>query len=431
MMAQAARLGGTDGRFVVDDRESFVLADTVWSALSDATDDEWEYYLDRRADQGFNAALVSVLPILHDRSAKAASLTPFDEDLVRAEGIWRFDERFFNRLRTRLDLAERYGVVCALVLLWVNYVEETWGAARTPGFVMPARAREDYLRALAEVVRDSECLLVISGDAAFTAAGEVSSYRRFSESVRARWPKSLITFHSAPTAELPPELDALADVLVFQSGHHGEAPRRALELAARYRSIAGARPVMNAEPAYEAHRVGGGVGRFGRATVRRRIWESVVGGASAGVTYGAHGLWSWHRGNEGFSSNHFSGAPLDWRKALALPGSDDAATCRAIMEPLAAYRLDAGSGQVMVVDQGWGADEVVVGVDTNVGTAVVYLPNGGPVTLRGTSRLTVKGTVDPQTGKEIKSSVNVSGDNTLVVDPPATLAEAVLVLQLG
>ena len=101
---------------------------------------------------------------------------------------------------------------------------------------------------LAEVVRDGECLLVVSGDAAFTSAVEVTAYRHFSEEVRAHWPKSLMTFHSAPTADLPVELEALADALVFQSGHHGEAPNRARELAARYRSVAGPRPVMNAEP---------------------------------------------------------------------------------------------------------------------------------------------------------------------------------------
>jgi hypothetical protein len=430
-MAQDVRLGAADGSFLVDGRQSFLLADTVWSALGDSTDDEWEYYLDRRARQGFNAALMSVLPILHDRSANEGGLAPFDEYAVRSEGTWSFDKRYFSRLRDRLDLAEHYGIVCGLVLLWVNYVEETWGAERTPGFVMPEGARDAYLSSLGEVVRDGECLLVVSGDAAFTSAAEVSSYRRFTEAVRANWPTSLITFHSAPTAELPPELEHLADALVFQSGHHGEAAGLARELSARYRAIAGARPVMNAEPAYEAHRIGGGVGRFGRATVRRRIWESVAGGASAGVTYGAHGLWGWHRGSEAFSSLHFSGAPLDWRKALLLPGSDDAATCRAIMEPVGAYRLDPGTGDVTVVDQGWGADEVVVGVDANRATAVVYLPNGGPVTLRAAKPVTLKSAIDLETGGEVKSDVSVTGENTIVVDPPGTVSDALLLLRLG
>ncbi len=325
------RLRASEGRFNINGKDVFLLADTVWSALGDATEDEWSFYLRRRARQGFNAALLSVLPILHDRSVGRSDIAPFDEDAV-ARGAWQFKDPFFERLRRRLDMASDAGIACGLVLLWVNYVEGTWGANRTPGFVMPEEARADYISALSEVVQDGECLLVVSGDAGFTGSTEVESYRRFTQSVRETWPQSLVAFHSAPTAVLPPELEELADALIFQSGHHGESPGLARELAARYQAIAGERPVMNAEPAYEAHRVGGGVGRFGRATVRRRIWESVIGGASAGVTYGAHGLWGWHRSGEDFTSVNFSGTPLDWREALFLPGSDDAARCRAITE---------------------------------------------------------------------------------------------------
>jgi len=290
------RLRTADGSFVVDGRQRFLLADTVWSALSDATDDEWAYYLDRRARQGFNGALISVLPILHDRSAKEGGLAPFDEDLVRAEGVWRFNDGFFRRLRERLDMAERYGIVLGLVLLWVNYVEDTWGAERTPGFVMPGGARDEYLHSLAEVVRDGECLLVVSGDAAFTSVAEVNSYRDFSEAVRAKWPKSLLTFHSAPTATIPVELQALADALVFQSGHHGETPKCARELAARYRSICRQPARYECRAPHMRHTALAVVWTFRPGHCPSPDLESVVGGASAGVTYGAHGLWSWHRG---------------------------------------------------------------------------------------------------------------------------------------
>ena len=255
------RLSSSQGRFSVDGEKVFLLADTVWSALGDATEDEWSFYLQRRSRQGFNAALLSVLPILHDRSVGGSNLSPFDEDAV-GSGAWRFNPGFFDLLRRRLDMASEAGIVCGLVLLWVNYVEGTWGANRTPGFVMPEEVRGEYLEALSKVVQDGECLLIVSGDAGFTASTEVESYERFAESVHEAWPQSLVAFHSAPTAVLPPELDKLADALIFQSGHHGESPFLARELAARYRAIAGDRPVMNAEPAYEAHRVGGGVGRF-------------------------------------------------------------------------------------------------------------------------------------------------------------------------
>jgi Protein of unknown function (DUF4038) len=423
-------LSAEQGRFQIDGKNRFLLADTVWSALGGATEDEWAFYLQRRARQGFNAALLSVLPILHDRSLKPSRFGPFDEDAVAA-GTWRFDPRFFATLRQRLDLASENGIVCGLVPLWVNYVEGSWGATRTPGFVMPEPARAEYLSALSEVVHDGECLLVVSGDAGFTSPSEIETYRQFAESMKEIWPESLLAFHSAPTAVLPPELEKLASALVFQSGHHGDSPGRARELARRYRGIAGERPVMNAEPAYEAHRVGGGVGRFGRATVRRRIWESVVGGASAGVTYGAHGLWSWHRAGDTFTSVHFSGMPLDWREALLLPGSDDAATCRAIMEKEGIGRFRPCPNDLAVTDEGWGASEVVVGVDPDSRMAAVYLPNGGPVTLRAHRNVSVRRVVDLTTGADVKTSSWAQSEGTFVIDPPGNVPEALLILDLG
>jgi Protein of unknown function (DUF4038) len=423
-------LSAEQGRFQIDGKDRFLLADTVWSALGSSSQDEWAFYLHRRAQQGFNAALLSVLPILHDRSLRQSTLGPFDEDTVVA-GAWRFDSRFFATLRQRLDMASEAGIVCGLVLLWVNYVEGSWGAARTPGFVMPERARAEYLSALSGVVHDRECLLVVSGDAGLTSPTEVESYRQFAELTKEIWPESLVAFHSAPTAVLPPELDKLASVLVFQSGHHGESPSLARELAGRYRGIAGGRPVMNAEPAYEAHRVGGGVGRFGRVTVRRRIWESVVGGASAGVTYGAHGLWSWHRNGDPFTSVHFSGQPLDWREALLLPGSDDAAVCREIMEQEGMGRFGPCPDDLTVTDEGWGASDVVVGADPDSRMAAVYLPNGGPVTLRANGSLTLRRVVDLTTGKDVRTSCLAQSGGTFVIDPPGNVPEALLVLDMS
>ena len=121
---------------------------------------------------------------------------------------------------------------------------------------------------------------------------------------------------------------------------------------------------------------------------------------------------------------------MDWRQALLLPGSDDAATCRAIMEPVGAYRLDPGSGDLAVVDQGWGADEVVVGVDVTSATAAVYLPNGGPVTLGSTKRITLRNAIDLETGREVKCGVDTTKQDIVAVDPPATVSDALLILQL-
>lgn len=424
-------LGSNNGRFLVDGKESFLLADTVWSSLIDATDDEWVFYLKKRSQQGFNGALTSVLPILHDRSPQAGGLTPFDEEAVRDRGSWTFDAHYFARMRERLDGASAMGITLGLVLLWVNYVEDTWGAERTPGFVMPEGVREEYLAQVGAVVKDGECLLVISGDASLSSEQEIASYRTFTEKTRQMWPQSLIAFHSAPTAVLPPELDEMADALIFQSGHHGESPRLALDLAARYRRGSRGRPVMNAEPSYEAHRVGGGVGRFGRSVVRRRIWESVVGGASEGVTYGAHGLWGWHRGGERFTSTHFSGMPLDWREALSLPGADDAATCRRLMESLQLSPLEVRPDLLTVADEGWGREDVVASTTADGKRALIYLPHGGPVTLSSPRAIALEEVVALPAGVTVRATSATTAGGTYIIDPPGDVDECLAVISLS
>lgn len=40
--------------FCRDKKPFFYLADTIWSAFTNITEDEWIYYLKRRKEQGFN-----------------------------------------------------------------------------------------------------------------------------------------------------------------------------------------------------------------------------------------------------------------------------------------------------------------------------------------------------------------------------------------
>jgi hypothetical protein len=424
------RFSTKDGSFTIDGQPVFLLADTVWSAFMDAGDDEWTFYLRHRARQGFNAALVSALPILHDRSVQGECVSPFDEERVARSGDWHFNSRYFDRVNARMEEAAGAGIVIGLVLMWVNYVRGTWGAERTPGFVMPEPVWDEYLTRLSAVVKDGECLLIVSGDAGFSSPEEVLSYVSVAKVVRRVWPQSVVAFHSAPTAVLPPDLDDLADALLFQSGHHGETPGLARELAVRYRQGSHERPVMNAEPAYEGSRIGGGVGRFGRATVRRRIWESVTAGASEGVAYGAHGLWGWHREGAQFTSTQFSGTPLDWREAVFLPGSSDAALCRRLLERAGLRSLEVRPDVLKVVGEGWGHKEVVASTTSDGAKGLVYLPYGGPVTLQVSGQLEVSSLVPLPDGETVPTRARVEEKGVYVIDPPGSVSECVIFVEL-
>ena len=90
--------------------------------------------------------------------------------------------------------------------------------------------------------------------------------------------------------------------------------------------------MVNSEPPYDGHGHGHADGRHGAESLRSAAWQSLLSGASAGVTYGAHGLWSMHRAGQAFSNIAFSNKPFDWRTALRLPGAWAMANARALFE---------------------------------------------------------------------------------------------------
>ena len=77
-------------------------------------------------------------------------------------------------------------------------------------------------------------------------------------------------------------------------------------------------------------------GRFQAEDTRKAAWSSVLSGACAGVTYGAHGIWNWQKLNkpanpilgEGFD------APFPWNEALQFPGAWDYGMIRQLLDEL-------------------------------------------------------------------------------------------------
>jgi hypothetical protein len=57
--------------------------------------------------------------------------------------------------------------------------------------------------------------------------------------------------------------------------------------------------------------------------VRRASWASVLAGATAGIGYGAHGMWMWHSPSGTFQARGASLEPCHWPQALAFPGALD------------------------------------------------------------------------------------------------------------
>jgi hypothetical protein len=354
----------------------FLLADTLWAAFSRMSMAEWRDTLRLRRRQGFNAVNVSVLPIAHDRTVSSDERSPF---VVRSDGTWdlgRLDQQYFSFARAMVEAAIAEDLVPVLVVLWCNYVPNTWGAARTPETVLDERQTDRYLSLVLESFADLHPVFCVSGDERFDDELATARYLGALHQVREAAPHCLTTMHSTPDATLPQVLadDWALSYYSFQSGHDVGWQERPQQLAERYRALPAAKPVVSMEPCYEGHGWGGGQGRHDSASVRLASWSGVLSGAGAGLGYAAHGAWSWHRAGEDFNGAHFSGMPFPAARALELPGAWDVGLLRRIVEQ---HRLfDLRRRDDLLADTTGGAR---LGMAPAGDRMVLYLPHPFPV----------------------------------------------------
>lgn len=321
--------------FILDGKPFFYLADTIWSAFTNVTLEEWEYYLKVRKAQGFTVLQINTMP-QWDRCMADVGVYPFAIDENQGFDFSAWQEEYYIRARKMCQMAVEEGFCLALVVLWLNHVPGTWGSHITDRNVMPRDFVEEYA---SRVVKEFDCfdpVYVVSGDTDFDTPEAVEYYKMALETVCRESPDSLKTLHIKRGYDIiPSELLEGIDFYMFQSGHNSEGQEMAYVLPENFREKYPKKPLVNGEPCYEqmgySRRK---YGRFGREDVRRAAWSSLLSGAYAGVTYGAHGVWNWKRINP--PKNPIMGEGFDealvWQEALKLPGAWDYGYIRWLLE---------------------------------------------------------------------------------------------------
>lgn len=324
--------------FYIDGTENFLLADTCWSAFTNATLDDWKYYINYRAKQGFNVVQVNLLR-QWDASASNLSLEPFE---LNEDGTYNFknrNEKYFDRAYEMVKFAKDKGITIALVLLWVNYLPDTWATKMRKTSEFPKDMLLEYVDFVVDKFRDLEPLYFVSGDTDFpTDEVTFDYYNKTLNRLKEISPESVAALHIRGREDAIPNVlreNNNLDFYMYQSGHNKDFQYMAYTLAEKFSKMNPIRPVINSEPCYEmmgySRRV---YGRFSREDVRRVAWQSVFSGAKAGITYGAHGVWSWHTEGLEFDSNIGEAfeTPYDWRDALKFEGAWDYGFLRSFVE---------------------------------------------------------------------------------------------------
>ncbi len=342
-MAQL-KVSKTNDYLVRDGKPFFYLADTAWMAFSNLPLADWPRYLAYRKLQGFTALQISILPVTHDTSMSDENIDPFLKD---ANGNWDFsayNEAYFDKADRMVAMAVEQGFVPVLGVLWCSYVPGTRCSKNSPvQSAMPFEAVVPFATYAAERFKKYDPMFFISGDTQFESPEEEPYYMAALDAVRTVCPDALLTMHLTPRGDLPTSFLDKIDFYMYQSGHGAGKQDMPYILAEKFTSYPVKHPVVNAEPPYEGHGRVGEQTRFNAFDIRKATWQSLLSGAKMGVTYGAHGIWMFHRRGMNFLNKHRSFEPYDWDVALELDGGWDVSFARWLFEMYNMFDLEPAS----------------------------------------------------------------------------------------
>lgn len=322
--------------FIKDSKPFFYLADTCWSAFTNITMEEWEYYLSVRKQQGFNTLQINILP-QWDASGTTLSYSPYALD---AQGNFQFDKMeqgYFDHAQQMCEMAQQEGFQLALVVLWCNYVPNTWASNMKATNIMPYEHIPAYIEQVHTTFSKFHPIYVISGDTDFSTEAN-QSYQIAFDCLQPKTKDCLFTMHIRGRLDsIPTQFIDHMDFYMYQSGHNAQPENlnTPFTLAQSFYTKYPVKPIINSEPCYEqmgySHRM---YGKFYPFDIRRAGWMSLLSGACAGITYGAAGIYSWHKVKQTFGMGLGEGfdCPNAWNDAIHYSGAWDYGYMRYLFE---------------------------------------------------------------------------------------------------
>lgn len=396
-----------------DGTEFFLLSDTAWNGALLSTDAEWADYVAVRRSQLFTA----VQFVAHAPWRTA----PADLDgRVSFRGIgdnFEIIPEAWTRIDRRIQSLNDAGLLAMPVMVWSCLADDPGRALTESNVLELLRYQEARLGA-------NHVVWLPFGDGNYSE--DPDRWCRIGREV----------FGSEPAARQPVAIHPGGqqwpyeswtdhdwyDIAGYQSGHgvsvgelrwstSGPASRAWPRLA---------RPVINLEPAYEGHQAYGTTRPINAREVRRAIWWSVLLSPVAGVTYGAHGVWSWEQTRREPLNHAGSGEALPWRQAAIQPGATQMRHLISALGMVPWFRLRPDPE--LLLDRP-GAVEEFVAVASTPGREFIlaYTPTSRPLELalgRGQYAATW---VSPATGQRLPAELDpaLAGDGKSRYPAPA------------
>jgi hypothetical protein len=354
----------------------FFLADTCWTGPAFSSEKDWQTYLQDRVKKGFTAIQFNM--------ASPWRCAPTDAEgnpsYTLKDGKLTPNEAFYKRCDARLKAINDAGLLAVPVLCWAHRKGDA-GKELT----------EEQITTLVkfEVARykDAHVLWILAGDNQYGST-DAAMWKRIGRAVFGDRPNAPVTTH--PTGENFPwkgwEDEKWLTVLGYQSGH-GDSDKTLQWLHSGPPAEYGkrpefTRPIINLEPPYEGHNGYSSKKPHSDYSARRAIYWSLLVHPTAGVTYGGHGVWSWHtKPGEEPTDHKGSGVAKVWSEAIDLPGAGQMKHVRAVFESVRWAELRPAPELVSQLDAKDPSKFIACAATPDRSQVVVYMPVGGKVSV--------------------------------------------------
>lgn len=395
---------------------------TAWNGALKSTEQEWDTYLADRAKNGY-----SVIQFVTTQW-RGGDKNSLGQVAFEGSGKISVNPDFFRYLDGKIDKINEHGLVAAPVLLWA--LPTVQGRELSPGYYLPDQEAILLARYMVARYGGNQVVWILGGDGKYTNEFE-QRWKTIGRGVFGDEHPGLVAQHPQGGSWIGEiyAAEPWLDIIGYQSGHNNtEGPVKYITKGhpSQMWDKLPARPLINMEPVYEESNP-----RITATDVRNASYWSVLATPTAGVTYGAYGIWPWLREGEEILNHASKGEGVSrWHESIKLPGSVQVGGLANFMRRLEWWNLKPVP-DLLVEQPGDKQFNHFVSVSrTDDGqTIVVYLPAPNPVQLYNLTGASYQGQwFDPVSNQYAKAKISHKKGVLELIPTPGS-KDVLLILQ--
>ncbi|SMO70776.1 DUF4038 domain-containing protein [Gracilimonas mengyeensis] len=354
----------------------FYLGDTAWEIGWKSTREELVEYIKDRKSKKFSA--VQFVPMSHQVIGPNGVKNQYGETYYLDDDFSMPNPRYFDYIDEIADSLNKAEMVAVIVPLWAG-MNELHYDDRYNDYYLSKEESIYIARYIGARYAAHNVIWIVGGDNYYDTPEKMEFWEDFALNLKeASGDRSLTTLHPAGLRASFDYFDnntLWMDFNMYQSSHiaRGDYPMSA---ALRGYNLNPVKPVLNGETTYEdiyhnlwlpGNSEHPETFRIRPEHLRQASYESILSGGLVGITYGANGVWQWHK--EGLWADFLPRYKV--LEAIDLPGSSQMKVLKNIMEEYGWNNLWPAPG---IIGISGGQDSISVARSSEL--MISYLPTG-------------------------------------------------------